>query len=94
MSTFFDKSLIPVLKKIIEEFKDQGKVKFFTIDVIRKQTGKYHNDKTSAVKSINANYGKFLKLYSNEIGILEIRSGVKVKDDFGVITSSSEWKIL
>ena len=71
-----------------------GRTRVFTIDIIREQKGIYRNDKTNAYKSYNANFGKFLKAHSAKLGIKEIRSGVKVKDDFGNKTSSSEWEIL
>ncbi|MFZ1320009.1 MAG: hypothetical protein WAT71_00485 [Ignavibacteria bacterium] len=82
------------IKRVLKDFKDKGINRVFTIDIIRELNGVYKNENTSAYHSSNARFGKYIKSRSSDFRIREINSGVKVKDDFGNKTSSSEWELM
>lgn len=85
--------LLRDIQIILNNFRRLGKVDVLTIDIIRAHQGTYHNAKTSANKSWNSIFGKFLKSNERLLGISEIRKRVSAKDDDGNRTSCSRWAI-
>ena len=65
---------------------------FFTSDVLSAYSGGfYSNIGTPAAYSFNAQFGKLLKRNRKFLKISEIEANVKIKDDNGHQTSTSQW---
>lgn len=65
---------------------------FYTADIIRAYSGGfYSNRNTPACYSFNAQFGQLLKRNENQLGIMEIESGIRIQDDLGHHTSTSVW---
>jgi len=66
---------------------------FTTADVLRQYSGGfYSNIGTPAVYSFNSLFGKLLKRNVGVLNISEVNSGVKINDDNGHPTKTSEWQ--
>ena len=92
--SFFNEHFLPIIRKYVEEIRDDGKPDFSTVDLIKQYTGHYYSDKVYPNESINANIGKFLKENANALGIREIESDKPVVDDSGQSTSTSVWEFV
>ncbi|MDO9041615.1 MAG: hypothetical protein Q7U64_04610 [Desulfocapsaceae bacterium] len=78
------------IEAIINSFRGNT---FTTADVLRQYSGGfYSNIDTPAVYSFNAQFGKILKRNESVLNISEVNSGVKINDDNGHPTTTSEWK--
>ena len=94
IKSFFNDNLLPIVEKILEEFKKQNKSEFLTSDVIKEQIGRYVNDNCYAYFSFNANYGTFLQEKSKILGIKEKESKVSFKDRNKNRSSCSLWEFV
>ncbi len=85
--------LLEKVALIIDTLRDNET--FTTVDVLRKYYGRFHsNSGTSPARSPNAEFGKFLMNNATILKIAKIRAGVRIKDDKGRQTSTTEWKLI
>ena len=88
-----DESIKVSLTRIGEIVDSFGGREFTTADVLRVYSGGfYSNNSTPPHYSFNAQFGKLLKRNAEYLGITEIRSNERIKDDNGHQTSASVWQ--